>query len=311
MTHSRAEQDLKFLPSRRQVLRSLAVLTAAGVVPGLGPSLFGADQNALAREFKFGAQTNAWKIDPKDFNSLLGVLAQVKEVGYSGFETGFLNVRSQFATAPAARRKLQQTGLTFFGMHVFLPRRYYDPATNLPPASLYRQLAPSGAALGAHHLILSGAPAKTREELEHKIAGLDAAGKFCKTAGIRLAYHNETAEESQSTLGELGALYARTNPEYVSFLLDCGHAYQGGMDVPQFAAQHYRRIIGLHLRDYKDGKQVVLGQGGFPLAALAANLRRVHWSGWVLNEEERLDGSKHGVEFMKPALQAAKGAFLA
>lgn len=311
MAHYRPEHPLNLLPTRRQVLRSLTVFAAAAALPGSTRRTLGETSTGLAREFKFGAQTNAWKIDSKDFQSLLGVLAQVKETGYSGFETGFINVRSQFASAATARRQLEQTGLTFFGMHVFLPHQYYDSGTNLPPASLYRQLAPGGAALGARHLIFSGAPAKSREELEHKIAGLDAAGKFCKGAGIRLAYHNETAEESQSALGELEALYARTNPEYVSFLLDCGHAYQGGMNVPDFAAKHYHRIIGLHLRDYKDGKQVVLGQGGFPLAVLAANLRRVRWSGWVLNEEERLDGSKHGMEFMKPALQAAKGAFLA
>jgi inosose dehydratase len=287
------------------------MLSAGCALPGARYALASNGSGGTAREFKFGAQTNAWAIDPKNFESLLGVLAQVKEIGYSGFETGFLNVRSQFANAAAGRKQLEQTGLTFFGMHVFLPRRYYDPETNLPPATLYRQLAPGGAALGAHHLIFSGAPAQNRKQLEQKIAGLDAAGKFCRSAGIHLAYHNETAEESQSSLGELAALYQRTDPQYVSFLLDCGHAYQGGMDVPNFAAQHYKRIIGLHLRDYKNGTQVVLGRGGFPLAALAANLRHVRWSGWVLNEEERLDGSKHGAEFMKPALRAAKGAFLA
>lgn len=294
--------------SRRSVLQMLALAAGVSAFPSLQEFSLRADTHPT---FRFGAQTNAWKIDPNNFDSLLGVLGQVRQIGYTGFETGFVNVRRQFSNAAAARRQLQATGLTFFGMHVFLPRHLYDPATNLPPASLYRTLAPGGASLGARHLIFSGAPCSTQAQLQGKIDGLNAAGKFCRTAGLSLAYHNETAEESSSKLGELEALYAHTDPRDVSFLLDCGHAFQGGMNVPDFARRHHSRIVGLHLRDYRDGSQVVLGQGTFPLRGLAAALRAVHWSGWVLNEEERLDGSKHGAEYMQPAFQAMEEAFTA
>jgi inosose dehydratase len=83
----------------------------------------------------------------------------------------------------------------------------------------------------------------------------------------------------------------------------------GGADVPAFLAAHHARIIGLHLRDYKDGRQVVLGQGAFPLQAVAKVLKRAGWKGWVLNEEERVDGSKHGLEYIEPAFQATREAF--
>jgi sugar phosphate isomerase/epimerase len=276
-------------------------------VPSLQEFSLQADTHPSVR---FGAQTNAWKIDPNNFDSLLGVLGQVRQIGYTGFETGFVNVRRQFANG-AARRQLQATGLTFFGMHVFLPRKLCDPATNLPPASLYRTLAPGGVALGARHLIFSGAPCSTQAQLQGKIDGLNTAGKFCRDAGLSLSYHNETAEESSSKLGELEALYAHTDPRDVSFLLDCGHAFQGGMNVPDFARRYHSRIVGLHLRDYRDGSQVVLGHGTFPLRSLAAALRSVPWQGWVLNEEERLDGSKRGAIYMQPAFQAMQEAFTA
>ena len=160
-------------------------------------------------------------------------------------------------------------------------------------------------------MIFSAAPAATVGQLKSKIAGLDAAGKYCKGIGLWLAYHNETTQESESKLGELEALYDRTDPEYVSFLLDCGHAYQGGTNVPAFLRKHHARIIGLHLRDFRDGKQVVLGEGTFPLAEVATTLKGVGWHGWVLNEEERLDHSKHGADYMQPAFQAMRGAFSA
>ena len=297
--------------TRRQILRALAGLAGTAALPSFANSPLWAESGGETSSIRFGAQTNAWRIDPKNFDSFLAVLGQVRQIGYTGFETGFANVMQQFASPQAARAEIKKTGLTFFGMHVYLPHRMYDPATNLPPAALYKKIAPGGVALGARHLIFSAAPCDTAEQVQRKIAGLNAAGKYSKSIGLPLAYHNETAQESQSKLDELEALYDRTDPEYVSFLLDCGHAYQGGMNVPAFARTHHARIVGLHLRDYRDGKQVVLGQGTFPLKELAAALRQVHWRGWVLNEEERLDGSKHGSEYMKPAFQAMQGAFSA
>src|SRR5580658_6729404 len=95
-------------------------------------------------------------------------------------------------------------------------------------------------------------------------------------------------------VSEIEALYAETDPALVSFLLDAGHAYRGGADVPTFLRQHHGRIIALHMRDYRDGKQVPLGAGSFPLAQVAETLKQLAWKGWVLNEEEREDGSKLG-----------------
>jgi inosose dehydratase len=239
----------------------------------------------------------------------MDLLDPIGQIGYAGFETSFTNVKAQFQSLQNARRQIEKTGLVFWGIHIYLPHHFYDPLTHIAPPSLYEQIAPGGLSLGAGHMIFSGAPCENAEQLDHKIAGLNAAGKYSKSIGLPLAYHNETAQESQSKLGELEALYDRTDPEYVSFLLDRGHAYRGGMNVPAFVRKHHGRIIGIHLRDYRNGKQVVLGERIFPLAEPAAVLKQVHWHGWVLNEEERLDGSKHGAAYMRPAFQSMQGAF--
>ncbi len=294
--------------TRRQVLHGFAAATA-GALPGFSPLLGKTVDNR--RGIQFGAQTNAWAIDPKRFDTFLSALRQIRQVGYAGFETGFANLMDRFQSPGETRRQIEGTGLIFFGIHVYLPHLLYDASTNIAPPSLYKKIAPGGVALGARHLIFSGAPVQNAEELEHKIAGLNAAGRYSKSIGLPLAYHNETAQESQSGLGELEALYARTDPECVSFLLDCGHAYQGGANVPAFLRKHHARIVGLHLRDYKNGIQVPLGQGTFPLAEVAATLKQLHWKGWVLNEEERLDGSKHGLAYIEPAYKAMEGAFFA
>ena len=59
-----------------------------------------------------------------------------------------------------------------------------------------------------------------------------------------------------------------------------------------FLRRHTSRIVALHFRDYRDGQQVPLGQGTFPLAEVAATFKQLNWQGWAINEEEREDSSK-------------------
>jgi inosose dehydratase len=293
--------------TRRQLLQTLA---AAAASARLAPVSFtdAWAEPAKGSSIKLGAQTNAWAIDPAHFDTFLGVLEQIRKIGYAGFETGFLNLGQQFKSPEAARVSIANTGLTFFGIHIFLPPERIDPASKLPPASLYEEVARGGVALGAQRLIFSGAPAASTDDLKRKIAGLNAAGAFSKSLGLPLAYHNHWWE-FQSKVGEIEALYAETDPALVSFLLDAGHAYRGGADVPAFLRKHYGRIVALHLRDYHNGKQVPLGAGSFPLAEVAATLKHLEWKGWVLNEEEREDGTKLGLTVMEPAFEALQKAF--
>ena len=78
---------------------------------------------------------------------------------------------------------------------------------------------------------------------------------------------------------------------------------------PAFIRAASARIVGLHLRDYSNGRQVPLGQGTFPLAQVAETLKSLKWKGWVLNEEEREDGSKLGLGVMEPSYAALQKAF--
>jgi inosose dehydratase len=290
--------------TRRQLVQRLVAVAASSRFASADAWAAPANNSSI----KLGAQTNAWAIDPARFDTFLGVLDQIKKVGYAGFETGFFNLRPQFKSPEAARSSIAKSGLTFFGIHIAIPLERNDPATKLPPAALYEEVARGGVALGAQRLIFSGVPAATTEELKQKIAGLNAAGAFSKSLGLPLAYHNHWWE-FQSKVGEIEALYAETDPALVSFLLDAGHAYRGGADIPVFLRKHHGRIIALHLRDYRNGVLVPLGEGTFPLAEVAATLKQLDWKGWVLNEEEREDGSKPGLTVIEPAFQALQKAF--
>lgn len=289
--------------TRREFLHLAGAAGAAMVVPAMA--------SGRGVGVRIGCQTNAWRIDARNFDEVLGVLGQLKGMGFEGFETSFRNVQGQFADAAGARRRLEATGLRFLGCHIYLEQ--YDPRTAVAPMEMVREMADGAASLGAERLILSGAGLirdgrVDGEALKRKAGGLDAAGRYCKSKGMRLAYHNHGPEFERGGL-EIEGLYRLTDPGLVDFLTDCGWAFRTGIDVPAFFARHHRRMVGMHLRDFKAGVQVPLGQGDFPLGEVAAAVRKAGWSGWVINEEERLSGEKPGEKAVAPARESLRRAF--
>lgn len=294
--------------TRRELLRAFAALAAAGAFSPLSSAPLLADSGGVPPGIRFGVQLNAFPIDPGRFETFLDALGQIKQVGYQGFESSFRNLSPQFAHPATARRSIEQTGLTFFGIHIFFPNPGYDQATRIAAPSVYEPVAHGGAALGAKHLILSGAPSENRDQLKRKIEALNTAGRYARNAGLSVAYHNHWWE-FKSPIGEIDALYSQTDPELVHFVFDAGHAYHGGADVPAFIRAHSARIVGFHLRDFKNGEYVELGTGTFPLREVARTIVQIGWKGWVENEEERADHSQTGLKVIAPAYKAMKEAF--
>jgi inosose dehydratase len=277
------------MTSRREVLRAAAGLAAGRVL-----------RAAKAMNVHLGCQTNAWAIDPRDFSNVLEIIRKVKDYGYEGFETGFANVQGRFDDPAGAKAKLDAIGLKFIGVHIFLNQ--YDAATHVAPAELYERVATGGAKLGAERLILSGTPPEDQAGRKRKAGALNRAGAFAQKLGLKLAYHNHGPEFANHG-EEIEFLLRETDPARVWFLVDAGHAFRAGADIPGFIRKHYRRLTGLHIRDTKDGKETPLGTGEFPLEGVAAAIRETGWSGWVINEEERV-GGKPGDEAIKPARDA-------
>ncbi len=290
--------------TRRDILKAFGVTAVSTALSQLGLPPASAQ---AARGIQFGAQTNAYPLDPKNFDTVLAALGKLKAIGYAGFETGYRNVMAQFDAPAAARAQIVQSGLTFFAVHIFLQHQLYDATTLIAPATLYEKVALGAQSLGARNLVCSGAAAENTDQLQSKVAGLNAAAAFCQAHGLGFAYHNEEPE-SGSTLNELNVLYTETSPN-VQFLFDVGHLFNLDGDVVAFLRRHHQRILALHLRDYRDHKQVVLGTGTLPLAEIARTLQSLHWTGWVECEEERLDGVKHGDEYLRPSFAALKEAF--
>ncbi len=257
-------------------------------------------------KIQLGTQTNAWAINPDQIDTLYSVLRQIDHLGFNGFETGFRNFQSVTGNLKAVHAHLESNGLTFFGIHIFLP--HYDEKTHISPEVLYTKVIETGSALGAKHLILSGSPCQSASDLANKAAALNHAGTIALENGLSVAYHNHSPE-FQNGEREIRYLIENTDAKGVSFVVDAGHAFRAGGDVPLFLSNYASRVIGVHLRDSKNGQEVPLGEGDFPLEATAHALRNANWSGWALLEEERTDGSKPGNTAIVPAFNALRRAF--
>jgi len=260
----------------------------------------------LAPKLQVGCQTNAWPITPGDFAQFLTVLERVRKLGFSGFETSFRNVQDRFDGAGAARAQIGKAGGGFLGVHIFLPE--YDPETAIAPWDLLSRVADGGSALGAQRMIVSGRAVSGAAAIGRKAGALNRAGAYCRKRGLGFAYHNHNFEFAGGG-AEIEALLDQTDPALVHLALDAGHAYVGGVSVAVFFARHHRRIQVIHLRDFRAGKQVPLGQGEFDLGPLAGAIRKSEWAGWLVNEEERPNDVRPGDAVVEPARNHVRKIF--
>lgn len=232
------------------------------------------------RKPRVGCQANGFVTRSGSFESLLPVLKNIASLGYAGFECNVHLVESEFGNPAEARRKIQATGLEFIGVHMSVNEADKD----------LDAISAGAAALGCHNVVMSAAGLSptgtfTPEALAEKAARLERYGKTCKAHGITLAYHNHMPEFANHN-AEIQALADHTNPELVSFLMDAGHGYQGGGDPAEFMRRNARRLVGCHIKTFKNKtQQVPLGQGDFAFEDLAAAIRSTGWAGWLIDEE--------------------------
>ncbi|HEY5330886.1 MAG TPA: sugar phosphate isomerase/epimerase family protein [Acidobacteriaceae bacterium] len=261
------------LLTRRAFLAASALASAAVAVPILA---FG-----QVKRMRVGCQANGFTPELGTFAGLLNVIDEMKALGYAGFECNIRFVSGQFAHAAEARKQLHAAGLDFIGAHIGMPK---------PDDTTFPGDVKGVAQLGAANIVMSAAGLDpngkfTPEALRAKCTRLDAFGKICRDHGLQLAYHNHMPEFANSN-AEIDGIADNTDHNLVHFLMDAGHGYQGGGDPAQFMLGHHERIVGCHVKTFKNHtQQVPLGEGDFGFEALAAAMHKTGWTGWVIDEE--------------------------
>ena len=232
------------------------------------------------RKPRVGCQANGFVLRSGNFEALLPVLKTIASLGYTGFECNYHLVQSEFSSPTEAQKKITATDLEFVGIHTSMD----DAESGLEAISA------GGAALGSRYIVMSASglsPAGTftPEALADKAARLERYGKICQSHGMTLAYHNHMPEFANHN-AEMQGLADYTNPDLVNFLMDAGHGYQGGGNPAEFLRRNPRRLVGCHVKTFRNKtEQVPLGKGDFGFEDLAAAIRSTGWAGWLIDEE--------------------------
>lgn len=105
--------------------------------------------------------------------------------------------------------------------------------------------------IGAEYAIIANHPFCDREETLMLSEILNEMGKKAAEYGLMIGYHNHAMEFNRD--GDeylLEILIKNTDPHYVMFELDAGHAAHAGIDVYYFARKYADRIKAIHLKEW-------------------------------------------------------------
>jgi sugar phosphate isomerase/epimerase len=211
---------------------------------------------------------------PKDF---AGTLKQVGALGYKEVEAaGFYD-----HSVEEVKAAMQAAGLSCVSAHY---------ALGVLKPKLDETIAYCKS-LGLQYIVCSspmhqqpsgGHAPLTLDEWKWNADQFNQIAKQIQAAGMNFAYHNHVAEFTaiDGTL-PWEVLEKNTDPAKVSFEMDCGWVIVAGQDPVPFLKKYPKRIVMLHVKDFKGNKppSVPLGTGDIdykPIFAAAKGARIQH-----------------------------------
>lgn len=239
--------------SRRNVLKASAILGAAALAP-LSVSL--AQGRRVERP---GLQLYTLRREmSQDFE---GTLARVAALGYKEMEFA-----GYFGRSPAAvRRILEQNGMTSPAAHIQLQAVRDNLEAEIE----------SAAAIGQRYIVVPSLPGNERSlsDYQRHAEALNRAGEACKSAGIKMGYHNHSFEfESASGRIPYDVLLQETEADLVDMEMDLYWVRNAGVDPVSYFERYPGRFSMLHVKDMDaQGAMVDVGSGVINFAAIFAH----------------------------------------
>ena len=186
------------------------------------------------------AEIGFTEIEPAGFGSIPSAKEFRKEI--DALEIKCPNAHLQFDLRDLSKAfdEANQLGCTYITTAV--PRMLL-----WPPVDKVYDLPPDQ--LGA--LIQKALAPMPMDEFKRTAEVLDTVGDAAKRSGLRLAAHNHMMELArlEGSTG-LDFLIEHTQPELVSFELDCGWTFIMGHDPVGYVDRHPGRIPMLHVKDF-------------------------------------------------------------
>ncbi|MDX9973287.1 MAG: sugar phosphate isomerase/epimerase [FCB group bacterium] len=113
----------------------------------------------------------------------------------------------------------------------------------------------------------------------------DNLDELCEEFGIRIAIHNHGPESRYNKVEDTLKAVDK-HSALIGACVDTGHALRSGEAPHDVIRALGSRVISLHLKDWKDGRETIAGQGALDMVAVARELMAVAFSGPIVIEYE-------------------------
>jgi sugar phosphate isomerase/epimerase len=216
-----------------------------------------------------------------------GTLAGLKKIGYEGVEfAGYAG-----KTAADMKKMLDDAGLKAAGSHIQggLPVLQQDAG--------FQKEVDYNKTIGNDRLIIAMGNARTADDWSKMADNFSAVAAKLKPLGLRLGYHNHTAEFT-AVDGKIPEFlfFDKTTPD-VFVQLDVGHCVHAGGDPVEVIKKYNSRLVSMHIKDWNAkthgdivGEGDVKWQDVLDACAPCPNLQ------WYTIEEEVSRGGLTSVE---------------
>lgn len=191
----------------------------------------------------------------------VGVLRQVKEMGYEGVElAGYGSLsREQFKSA------LDEVGLSVTSSHAAIEKMENEFQSVVDDAALFGY-----SFVGVAYL--DEARRGSREKWLATAEKLNGIGqKLRDEAGLQLFYHNHAFEFEEQFDGEYGLdiLFSNSDPQFLQAELDTYWVQKGGANPTEYLRKYAGRTPVLHIKDMgADGNFAEVGTGSLDWPAI-------------------------------------------
>ncbi|MFQ6065966.1 MAG: sugar phosphate isomerase/epimerase family protein [bacterium] len=209
-------------------------------------------------------------------------LTEISRAGYQGFEAfdgdviPFVERKTEFVNL--CREKNLDFVAVYCGANFIFREILKEELHKIEKVANFAKV------VGCRILVVGGGAIRhdgiKENDYENLAESLSRVAEIADDAGLECCYHPHlgTICENKKQLAKLMTLTD------INLCPDTAHLAAGGSDPPEVIRSYADRINYVHLKDYKDGKWLELGEGEIDFPAIIGALRKAQYDGWITVE---------------------------
>lgn len=226
-------------------------------------------------------------------------LKEISRLGYSGFEIfegNLMDYEEDEFRALMEKYQLELVGV-YTGANFIYSEIWEEEKSKI------ESIIKRAAKLNCLNLVIGGGAIRSTGILEedYKILGerLDLIDEMASQHGLIAHYHPHLGSMVESP-EQIEKLYKHTS---INLCPDTAHLEAGGSDPVEIVNNYADKVKYIHLKDYKDGKFLPLGEGGQDFDSILNQLKSIKdYTGWVTVEFDTFEDAEYAARVSKEFL---------